>query len=108
MTSSCCPRAARVRNTRIAEQTRAPTHAEREPALQGNDRVHSPSADDFIGNRTDVTCKLLALAHREIQDAREYEALGNIKSIQASFSAKVIRISITPTSRGSFQPVDCR
>ena len=64
--SSRRPGTAHVGNTGTAERTRAATDDNREAALDGDDGIDAPSADELIGNPVQVICKLLALANRHV------------------------------------------
>src|SRR5204863_3328792 len=80
----------------------------REAALEGDDGIDAPPADQFVGDGVQVICKLLALAKRQIKNGTKHEALGNIESIQASLAAQVVHIGVVPAHRRGFQPVDFR
>src|SRR5438552_17241194 len=75
---------AHVRDTGVAEQARAPADDNREAALEGDDGIDSPPADELIGDSVQVSCKLLALAKRQVKNASKYEALGTVEAIQTS------------------------
>src|SRR5262249_12350588 len=63
-TDYCRPRRTRVWNACLTEQTIAAPDGKRKAALQSDDCVHSPAADDFIRNRSEIAREPLALSHR--------------------------------------------
>src|SRR5258707_4739129 len=91
-----------VRDTGLAEQARAPADDNREAALEGDDGIDTPSADELVGNSVEVICKFLALAKRQVKNGSEYQALGNVACIPASLAAPAVNIGVLPAHRRGF------
>src|SRR5215472_14060396 len=90
------------------KRARATADDDREAALECNDGIDSPSADQLVSNSVQVISKLLALANRQIEHGRKYQALRNVKCVEASLVAQVVWIAVVPAYGAGFQPVDFR
>src|SRR5260221_14061900 len=97
-----------VRNPERADQAGPPADDNRESALEGDDGIDAPSADQLVGNAIQVICKLLALAERQVKNGSEHQVLGNVECIQASLAAQVVNIGVVPAHRRAFQPIGYR
>ena len=54
--------ATRIGYAGVAERTRTAADDDREAALEGNDRIDPPTADQFVGDAVQIIGELLALA----------------------------------------------
>src|SRR5207302_7225760 len=87
----------RVYYAGVAEEARAPTDDNREAALEGDDGINPPSADELIGNSAQVTGKVPAFAKGQVQNGTEHQALGQVKGVQATLLGNAVSIRTRPT-----------
>src|SRR5438105_8734788 len=97
-----------VWNTGATKRARATTDDYRETRLECNDSIDSPSADELVGNSVQIISKLLASANGQIEHRCEYQALRNVKGVEASLVAQVVWIAVVPAHGAGFQPIDFR
>src|SRR4026209_1271 len=98
--------AARIGYTNVAERTWAAPDDNRKAALEGNDRIEPPTADQFVGNAVQIIGKLSAFAEGQVDNRSDHQALRNIERIQATLIMQVVCIGIIPAHRRGFQPID--
>src|SRR5215472_4281147 len=97
-----------VWNTGATKRARATADDDREACLECNDGIDSPSADELVCHAVQVISKLLAPANGQIKHGCKYQALRNVKRVQASLVAQVVWIAVVPAYGAGFQPIDFR
>jgi len=90
------PGAANVGNTGVAQRSRAALDVNRVAALEGDDRINAPPADQLVGRSIYAIGILFAVPKWQIQNAADDKPLRDIEAIQAALAAEVICVGVSP------------